>query len=138
MVEAAVVVAAVSDVDRKLSELDPFRLAAVRYLIDWLRDEPDAIAAMARGRHAEGHYRYGDSVMYEYDQRTLDAEAAQELADAVNYIALKLSRSPSATASGRTAHEGSPDTPPAHERDASNTPTDAEARRAGRCRCQRS
>ena len=81
-----------NDIDHKLAELDPFRLAAVRFLIDWLRDEPDAIVAMSRGRHAEGHYRYGDSVMYEYDQRTLQAEASQELADAVNYIALRLSR----------------------------------------------
>lgn len=77
----------------KIEELDPFRLAAVRYLIDWLRDDPEGLVAIARGRHAEGHYRYGDSVMYEYDQRTLEAEAAQELADGINYIALRLSRS---------------------------------------------
>lgn len=82
----------VSELRNKLIELDGYRPAAVRYLIDWLREEPEGITAMARGRHAEGHYRYGDTLMYEHDQATLLAEAGQELADAVNYIALLLSR----------------------------------------------
>lgn len=81
-----------SPIEQKLAELDPHRHAAVRHLIEWLLTEPEGLIAMARGRHAEGHYRYGDTVMYEYDQRTLDAEAAQELADAINYVALKLLR----------------------------------------------
>ena len=76
----------------KLTEHEVWAPAAIRYLIDWLREDPEALLAMARGRHAEGHYRYGDTVMYEYDQRTLVAEAAQELADAINYIGLFLKR----------------------------------------------
>jgi hypothetical protein len=76
----------------KLEAHDEYAKAAVRYLIDWMREEPETLLAMARGRHAEGHYRFGDSVMYEYDQATLLAEAAQELADAINYIALRLRR----------------------------------------------
>jgi hypothetical protein len=76
----------------KLETHEEWAPAAIRYLIDWLRDDPEPLLAMARGRHAEGHYRYGDTVMYEYDQPTLLAEAAQELADAVNYIALMLQR----------------------------------------------
>jgi hypothetical protein len=76
----------------KLEAHEQWAPAAIRYLIDWLREEPETLMAMGRGRHAEGHYRYGDSVMYEYDQRTLVAEAAQELADAINYIGLFLQR----------------------------------------------
>ena len=83
-----------------MRDLDPYRLQAIGYMREWLLADQDLIAAMARGRHAEGHFRYGDSVMYEYDQRALKAEAAQELADAVNYLALMLSRERSGTPSG--------------------------------------
>jgi hypothetical protein len=76
----------------KLDTHEEWAPAAIMYLISWLRDDPSALLAMARGRHAEGHYRYGDTVMYAYDQRTLVAEAAQELADGINYIALMLRR----------------------------------------------
>jgi hypothetical protein len=81
-------------VQRKLLAHDEFAEGAVAYLIDWLQNEPEPLLAMARGRHAEGHYRHGDTLMFEYDQRTLKAEAAQELADAVCYLALFLRRSP--------------------------------------------
>jgi hypothetical protein len=83
----------VIDVDTKLQAHDEYARAALRYIIDWCRDEPEPLLAMARGRHAEGHYRYGDTVMFEYSQQTLQAEAAQELADAIAYIALLLQRS---------------------------------------------
>ena len=76
----------------KLAHHDLWAPAAVRYLIDWLRDEPQLLLAMARGRHAEGHYRYGDTLMFEHGQAELQAQAAQELADAVCYIALMLER----------------------------------------------
>lgn len=81
-----------TDLDTKLRDLDEYRLAAVHFLIDWLREDMHPLASMARGRHVEGSYRYGDKLMYEYTQNELKAEAAQELADAVNYIALLLSR----------------------------------------------
>lgn len=57
-----------------------------------MRGEPDELIAIARGRHAWGHYRYGDGLMYEYDQDELVANAAEELADAINYLALMLRR----------------------------------------------
>ena len=76
----------------KLREHEEWAPAAVRYLIDWLRDEPDMLTAIARGRHASGHYRYGDTLMYEYPQPELIAEAAEELGDAINYLALYLQR----------------------------------------------
>lgn len=81
-----------NEVERKLRELDPYRTQAVDWIGDWLGGDWTGLIAVARGRHAEGHYRYGDSVMYEYNQQTLIAEAAQEIADAINYIALMLSR----------------------------------------------
>jgi hypothetical protein len=82
-------------VQSKLAAHDEFAPAAVRYVIDWLREDPEPLLAMARGRHAEGHYRYGDSLMFEYSQDELVAEAAQELADAICYLSLLLRRSAS-------------------------------------------
>jgi hypothetical protein len=82
----------VSGAVAKLEAHDEYARSAVRYLIDWLRDDPEPLLAMARGRHAEGHYRYGDTLMFEHSQETLVAEAAQELADAVCYLALMLKR----------------------------------------------
>jgi hypothetical protein len=76
----------------KLEAHDEYAKAALRYLIDWLRDDPEPLLAMARGRHAEGHYRYGDTLMFEYGQEELVAEAAQEVADAICYLALNLQR----------------------------------------------
>lgn len=81
-----------TDLNTKLEHLDQFRIAAVYYLIDWLREDMHPLAHQARGRQVEGHYRYRDSLMYEYGQDELIAEASQELADAINYIALRLSR----------------------------------------------
>lgn len=79
-------------IQSKLDAHDLYARSAVRYLIDWLRDDPEPLLAMARGRHAEGHYRHRDALMFEYSQDELTAEAAQELADAVCYIALKIQR----------------------------------------------
>lgn len=76
----------------KLEQHDEYAKAAVQYLRDWLRDEPEPLLAMARGRHAEGHYRYGDKLMFEYGQDELVAEAAQEVADAICYLSLLLRR----------------------------------------------
>lgn len=79
-------------VQRKLEQHDEFAQAAINHLIEWLQNEPEPLLAMARGRHAEGHYRYGDKLMFEYTQAELDAEAAQEIADAICYLSLKLRR----------------------------------------------
>ena len=58
----------------------------LRRLVDWAYEEPDVILAAARGRHAWGSIRYGDRLMYEYDDDELRANALEELADAVNYL----------------------------------------------------
>jgi hypothetical protein len=64
----------------------------MRWLIDWLRDNPEEILAVARARLVTGHYVHGDSVMYEYDQGRLQKEILEELADAVNYGHLFMAR----------------------------------------------
>lgn len=76
-----------SDLPAKLERWEDYAPLAHRYLIDWLRDSPDELMAMAKGRHVWGHYRYGDRNYAEYDEDRLMAEAAEELADAINYIA---------------------------------------------------
>ena len=80
---------------RRIDKLDTHSLRAqpaVDALVEWLRQEPELVIAAARGRHAEGSVRFGDTLMYEYDDATLRAEALQELADAVNYFVVLLSR----------------------------------------------
>ena len=79
----------------KLVTFDRYAPAAVVFLIQWLEEEHEALIAQGKGRLVEGHYRFGDRLMYEYDDDTLRAEASQEVADAVNYIHLLLSRQPS-------------------------------------------
>lgn len=78
------------DLDDKLTTFDGSADAAVSYLIRWLETDREALIALAKGRHVEGHYRFRDGLMYEYDADTLKAEASQELADAINYIARRL------------------------------------------------
>lgn len=77
----------------KLAAFDLYAPAAVRYLIDWLRDNPEQVIAVARGRLITGHYVYGDTRMFEYDQGRLLKEVLEELADGVVYQHLHLSRS---------------------------------------------
>ena len=77
---------------RKLAIHDEYSGAALYALIDFMENEPALICAAAKGRHAEGSLRFGDTLMYEYDDATLRAEALQELADAVNYFVVLLSR----------------------------------------------
>ena len=76
----------------KLVTHDKYAEDALDALRDLMEDEPALIIAAAKGRHAEGSLRYGDRLMYEYDDATLRAEALQELADAVNYYVVLLSR----------------------------------------------
>ena len=76
----------------KLDTHHAYAEPALSALVQWMCDEPGLIIAAARGRHAEGSIRYGDRLMYEYDDATLRAEALQELADAVNYFVVLLSR----------------------------------------------
>lgn len=74
----------------KLERWDQYAPLAVRHLIDWLRESPEELLAIARGRHVWGHYRYGDRNYAEYDSDRLLAEAAEELGDGINYVARKL------------------------------------------------
>ena len=76
----------------KLQTHDLWARRAIATLEDWLCNEPELLAAVAKGRHAEGSLRFGDTLMYEHSQDTLLAEAAQELGDAINYLALWLQR----------------------------------------------
>jgi hypothetical protein len=83
---------AVSDLDRKMAALDATAHEAVDVLISWLIHDRHALILMAKGRHVEGHYRFADTLMYEYSDRELTAQAAQELADAICYTALRVQR----------------------------------------------
>lgn len=64
----------------------------MRYLVDWLRENPEQVLDLARARLTTGHYVYGDARMYEYDQGRLLKETLEELADAVVYTHVYLSR----------------------------------------------
>lgn len=87
----------------KLASFDEHADEAVDELLAWIARDRDALIAAARGRLVEGHYRYGDRLMYEYDIDTLRAEASQEVADAINYLHLRVER----TATGGDGHAAS-------------------------------
>jgi hypothetical protein len=76
----------------KLESFDQHAGAAVDALLEWIARDRDALIAAARGRLVEGHYRYGDRLMYEYTVDELLAEASQEVADAINYLHLRAER----------------------------------------------
>lgn len=82
------------DLETKLAIFDAHSRDALSYLVKWMVEHPDALVTMARGRLVEGHYRYRDRLMYEYGDDELVAQAAQELADAINYVMLLQSRVP--------------------------------------------
>ena len=76
----------------KLASFDEHAEAAVDELLAWIQRDRAALIALARGRLVEGHYRYGDRLMYEYDAAELQAEASQEVGDAINYLHLRVER----------------------------------------------
>jgi len=86
--------------DAKLKRHEEWTPKAVEMMIAWLHEHPDELIAMARGRHVWGHFRFGDRNYAEYDQDRLIAEAAEELADCVNYLALYLRRQEEARTRG--------------------------------------
>ena len=73
------------DLDAKLRIFDDYASVAVDSLIEWLTWHRDDLIALARGRHVEGHYRYGDANFLEWNDGELLANTAQELADAIVY-----------------------------------------------------
>ena len=73
------------DLDSKLVLFDAFALGAVDDIIVWLTDHPEDLIAVARGRHVVGHYRFQEEGLFEYDEKHLLAEMAEELADAIVY-----------------------------------------------------
>jgi hypothetical protein len=75
--------------DVKLASFDEYADEAVAELIMWLGQHGDDLIALARGRRVWGHYMYENRNFLEYDEPRLLAEAAEELADAINYIALR-------------------------------------------------
>jgi hypothetical protein len=78
--------------DAKLKTHEVWAPAAVDFLIAWMQEHSNELIAMARGRHVWGHYIHGDRNYAEYNQDRLIAEAAEELADGINYISLYLRR----------------------------------------------
>jgi hypothetical protein len=76
--------------ESKIADFDRQADAAVTWLIAFLDEYREPLVHAARGRLVEGHFRYGDRLMYELDRDQLAAETVQELADAINYIARRL------------------------------------------------
>lgn len=76
--------------DSKLEAFDRFAPRALEFLIVWMGQHPDDLIAVARGRHITGHYRFQDAGLFEHDRAGLVAEAAEEIADAIVYLARKL------------------------------------------------
>jgi hypothetical protein len=80
------------DLDAKLDVFDRYAHQAVAELIGWLTEHPEDLIALARGRHIDGHYRYGDGNFLEYDDGRLRAETAEEIADAIVYRSRQIKR----------------------------------------------
>jgi hypothetical protein len=76
----------------KLRTFDALADAARDELVRLLTEEWEYVKRLAAGRHASGHFLYGDALMYEYDQARLLVESVEELADGVNYTVVRLSR----------------------------------------------
>lgn len=77
--------------DAKLRVFDEYADQARDELVRLLTEDWEYVKAVARGRHAWGHFRYGDSLMFEYEPNQLAAETVEELADGVVYTARRLS-----------------------------------------------
>lgn len=80
------------DLDAKLAIFDREAANAAWFLMKWITRHQEDLVALARGRHVEGHYRYGDRNFLEWDDAELTAQAAQEIADAIVYISRLLHR----------------------------------------------
>lgn len=74
----------------KLRHHDTYAQGAIDYLIEWLQQYPEELLAIARGRYVIGHIRWGDSNWASLSTDDLVAEASEELADGIAYIARKL------------------------------------------------
>lgn len=71
----------------KLADFDRHADLAVSYLVAFIEEYREALIHQARGRLVEGHFRYGDRLLYELTPAELLAETSQEVADAINYLA---------------------------------------------------
>lgn len=78
------------DLRAKLDVFDKNSREAACYVVSWLAEHSDDLIAVARGRHVMGHYRFQERGLFEYDVDGLLAEAAEELADAIVYIARRI------------------------------------------------
>ena len=76
--------------ESKLADFDRNARPAARWLALFIEEYEDALIHAARGRLVEGHFRYGDRLMYELSREELAAEIVQELADGINYAARRL------------------------------------------------
>lgn len=79
-----------TDLDSKLADFDRHADLAVTFLIGWLEEHREYLISGARGRLIWGHYRFRDSLMYEYGPDELRANAAEEIFDAINYETRRL------------------------------------------------
>jgi hypothetical protein len=71
--------------EAKLEIFDRYAHDAVRDLIGTLAVYAEDLVVLARGRHVDGHYRYGDRNFLEWDDGEMLAQQMQELADAIVY-----------------------------------------------------
>lgn len=78
--------------DTKLAVFDEYAKEAVDYIIDWFTNHRSDLIALARGRHVEGHYRYGNKNFLEWSTEEILAQAAQEGADKIVYVSRVLYR----------------------------------------------
>lgn len=74
----------------KVALFDSWAETAVADLIDFLRTHEQELIDFARGRHIWGHFHYGDTEMYEWNDGQMRAALVEELADAIVYRAKML------------------------------------------------
>ncbi len=91
------------ELEKKLADFDRAAPLAVSWLRAFLDDYAGPLVHLARGRQVEGHFLYGDRLMYEFDRDRLAAEIAEELADAIVYASYRLSLTESASESRSAA-----------------------------------
>lgn len=98
--------------EEKLAAFDAEARAAYTAVVTYLLENRDDLIALARARHVEGHDRYGDGNLFEWDDERLAVERDEELADSVVYEVRRRTRGAALAAvlfspSDTTPEEGS-------------------------------
>lgn len=76
----------------KLDVFDRHADEAVDHIKLWLETNRTELLTVARARHITGHYVHGDGNFMEWTSGRMRSEAAQEIADAIVYVAQLLHR----------------------------------------------